>query len=45
MLARNLVGRARPDVIGAEQIEAFRALLFRYPIKAGDDLLLSLIHI
>ncbi len=39
VLARNFVRRAWPDVIRAEQVECFRALLFRHPIQTSDDLL------
>ena len=39
MLARNLVRRARPDVIRTDQIESLCSFFFRNPIQAGDDLL------
>src|SRR5579883_1512191 len=39
VLARDLVGGARPDVVGAEQIERLRALGLVDPVEARDDLL------
>ncbi len=39
VLARDLVRGARPDVVGAEQIEGLRALGLVDPVEAGDDLL------
>ncbi len=39
MLAGDLVGGARPDVVGAEQIEGLGSLLLLHPIEPRDDLL------
>jgi hypothetical protein len=39
VLARDLVGRARPDVVGAEQVEGFGALLLFHPVQSGENLL------
>jgi hypothetical protein len=34
-----LLERARPDVVGAEEIERLGPLLLLHPVEAGDDLL------
>ena len=39
MLARDLVGGARPDVVGAKQVECLGALVLGDPVQAGEDLL------
>ena len=43
VLAGDLVGRARPDVVGTEQIEGFGVFRPVDPVQAGDDLLRCLL--
>jgi hypothetical protein len=43
VLARDLVGRARPDIVRSEEIEGLCVLLLLHPVEAGDDLLRGLL--